>query len=195
MGSPRKTSEDKMTIIQQGLETLIRNGLVELLVFTLVFAVVFGVLESIELFGDGSKRFNVLIALAIGGLTIIPSIITPGGRYDVVAVIKNALPQTMLILVLVLCVIIILGLFGITNSILGENSWMKPVIALILTGVVIYIFTGASGRYWRLPYWMTPDLIAVAVALIVFGLVVFFVMKEDPQKASSGEKADKPKDE
>lgn len=167
-----------MTIIQDGLRTLVQNGLIELLVFVLVFAIVFGVLQNIELFGDSSnetKKYNVLIALVFGALSVIPSIVAPGSRYDIIPIVKNALPQTMLVLVAILSIIILLGLFGM-NKILDDHNWVKPIVALITVGIIIYIFMGASGTIWRLPYWSTPDWIAVIIALLVFGLIVYFVM-------------------
>lgn len=175
-----------MSIIQDGLRTLVQNGLVELLVFILVFAIVFGVLNNINLFGgeDYEKRkYNVLIALVFGALTIVPSIVAPGSRYDVIPIIKNALPQTMLVLVAIVCIIILLGLFGL-NKILDDVSWAKPIVAVVAIGIIIYIFMGASGTLWRLPYWLTPDWIAVIIALLVFGIIVYFVMGSDDDKSA-----------
>jgi hypothetical protein len=185
-----------MSIIQQGIQTLLYSGeLVAILVFTLIFAIVFGILQQIQIFGketNETKKYNLLIAIVFGALTIIPHYIAKGSQYDVIPIIQKALPQTMLIIIAVLSVLILLGLLGM-NGILNEqkNSWFKPIVALIAVGIIIYIFAGASGFWWRLPYWFTPDLIAAALALLVFGVIVWFVM--GPEESSGGNSSNTPK--
>ncbi|MGM5483652.1 MAG: hypothetical protein ACQER9_01900 [Nanobdellota archaeon] len=170
-------------IITEGIHTLINNGLIEILVFALIFALVFGILENINLFGNDdedkneAKKYNLVIAICFGALSILPHYIARGSRYDIIPIIQKALPQTMILLLAVLGVMILLGLVGF-NSDLSDGfgkSWVKPVIALVLLGFVIWIFVGATGVY-RLPYWFGKDLIAVALAIGVFALIVYFVM-------------------
>lgn len=165
-------------VIQEGIYLLIQNGLVELLVFALVFAIVFGVLQNVQIFGeenDGGKRYNVLIALAFGALTVLPHFIAPGSSYDIIPVLEKALPQTMLVVLAVLGALILLGMFGWGSDVL--NGW-KPWIALISLGLVIWIFVGATNTVWRLPYWLGRDFVMVIVAVAVFGIVVWWVMSD-----------------
>ncbi|MFW6008736.1 MAG: hypothetical protein ACOCP8_05650 [archaeon] len=174
-------------IISEGIHTLINNGLIEILVFALIFALVFGILENINLFknddnDDGeSKKYNLVIAIAFGGLSILPHYIARGSSYDIIPIIQKALPQTMILLLAVLGVMILLGLVGFNKDLSEDGfgkSWVKPIIALILLGFVVWIFVGSTGVY-RLPYWFGKDLIAVGLAIGVFALVVYFVMGKD----------------
>ena len=173
-------------VIQRGIETLIQNGLVELLIFALVFALVYGILNMIKIFGDEdeAKRYNVLIAVSFGILAIVPSFIAPGSAFDIVPIVTQALPQTMLIALAALSIIIVLGLFGMETFHQGKSwSW---IIGLIVLGLIIWIFTGATGAIWGLPYWLTPDLIAALLAVLVFAGIIFFVMGGEEKEGESG---------
>lgn len=163
-------------IVQEGVNTLVRNGLVELLVFALIFAIVFGVLQHVNIFGTDSKKYNAVIAIAFGALTVLPHYITPGSSYDIIPVIEKALPQTMLVVLAILGALILLGMFGWGSS---DMSDFKPWIAIVLVLVIIWIFVGATGTIWRLPYWLGRDFVAIILAIAVFGVVVWWVMKSD----------------
>lgn len=168
-------------VLQRGIETLINNGLVELLIFSLIFAMVYGILQSIKLFGDDdneTKKYNLIIAVSFGALVIVPHFIAPGSNFDVVPMIQKALPQTMLIALAALGLMILLGLFGL-NSFLSEDGTGKKyswIVAVVLLLIIVYIFVGATGTVWGLPYWLTSDLIAAILAILVFMLIISFVM-------------------
>lgn len=165
-----------MAILEDGIGVLIKNGLVELLIFALIFALVYGILESVRLFGDdeGANKYNLLIAIAFGLLVIVPSFVAPGSSYDIVPLVEKAIPQTMLVAVAALGLIILLGLFGM-QSFHEDKSW-NWAVALVILALIVYIFVGATGRVWGLPNWFTPDLVAAALAVLVFGGVIMFVM-------------------
>ena len=169
-------------IIQQGIETLIRNELLTFLVFALIMATVFGILQNINLFGEDSKRYNIVIAIVFGLLAVLPHYIMPGSPFDIIPILQRALPQTMLLLIAVLGVLILLGLIGIGDLNTGTNNWLKWVTGAVLFILVAWIFVGSMGALWRLPYWLSPDLIAGIVALAIFGLIVAFIMKDDPSE-------------
>lgn len=169
-------------VVGQGIRTLINNGLVEILIFTLLFAIIFGILMNVHLFGeenDNGKKYNAVIALAMSALSILPHYVMRGSRYDLVTIVSNAIPQTMLVLVVILCVLILLGMFGWNmdafNPKDGESSWLKPVVFMILIGIVGWIFFSASGHR-RLPYWLSYDVMAIVVAVAVFGGIMYFIM-------------------
>lgn len=164
-------------VVEQGIQTLMNNGLVELLVFALIFAIVYGVLQNVKLFGDNdneTKKYNALIALAFGALTILPHFVARGSSYDIIPIIQKALPQTMLVVLAVLGVLILIGMFG------ADSDWLtnyKPGIAVVMLLIVVWIFVGASNTFWRLPYWLGRDFIAIILAIAVFGIIVWWVTK------------------
>jgi len=171
-------------IVGNGFRILLENGLVEILVFALIFAIVYGILMNVNLFGDENaqaKKFNAVIALVLGALSILPHYVMPNSRFDVVRVVSEALPQTMLVLVVILGILILLGMFGwkIDNF---QQSWLKPVVALVLLGIVLWIFIGATGG--RLPNWLmnSQEILAIVVALGVFGGIIYFVIGKDDEE-------------
>lgn len=172
-------------IINQGIDVLMRNGLVEVLIFALIFAVVFGILQNVKLFGEDDenekKKYHVVIALVIGLLSILPHHVMPGSKYDIVPVIEKALPQTMLLLIALLGVLIILGMFGWGPGILDseDHGWIKPVVMIVLVLLVGWIFIAATPFGWRIPNWLDQDVLAVVVALAVFGGLVGWIMSGD----------------
>ena len=167
-------------ILEDGFRVLVDNGLVEILIFLLIFAVVYGVLMQVELFGDDksqTKKYNALIALSLALISVLPHHFAPGSSIDLVEIVADAIPQTMLILVALLGTLILLGLFGWGPGQLSESAWFKPTVGIILFGLVIWIFLGAAN--YTLPYWLTYDVLSVIVALIVFGGLVAWIMKDD----------------
>ncbi|MFT4326587.1 MAG: hypothetical protein ACMXYK_03750 [Candidatus Woesearchaeota archaeon] len=172
-------------VLQSGIQTLLNNGLVELLIFSLIFALVFGILNMISIFGDDedAKRYNLVIALVFGALAIIPHFVAPGSSYDIVPLVQRAIPQTMLLALGILTLLIVLGLFGMQNFVQEGSSW-NWIVALAILGAIVYIFVGATGRVWGLPYFLTPDLVAALLAVLVFAGVVMFVMGK-PSEGSS----------
>lgn len=168
-------------ILNHGIESLIRFGLIEILVFMLVFAIAFGVLQNVKIFGsereDETKKYNAVIALVLGALSVLPHIIAPGSRYDIVDIVQRALPQTMLVLIALLGMLILLGMFGWNATDMTEGkSWLKPLVGIVLIIIVVWIFIASAPYGWRIPYWLNRDIIAIIVALAVFGIIVGWIM-------------------
>lgn len=175
-----------MSVLQDGILTLVQNGLIELLVFLLIFVVTFGILRKIHLFAKNSsseelakvRKVHLLISLAMGATILFPRYAPGYSQYDVIAIIERSLPQVSLLVIALVGLIVLLGIFNLK---LGGSSGnpLRGVLSLVLVGAVIWIFGGSAGWYWNLPYWMTQELAAVAIALIIFGLVVGFIMGPD----------------
>ena len=72
-----------------------------LLPFLLIFTVIFAILQRSKILGIDRKNFNVVVALVIGLLVIIPHIT---GTYpydrDVVNILNNAIPQISIFIIL-----------------------------------------------------------------------------------------------
>ena len=95
-----------------GLE---RMGFISVILpFILIFTVVFAILNMVNLFGKNSKKFNVVIALVFGLLTIYGHY--AGFQPDVVGIILTALPQVSLWLIIGLSFLLLIGIFGMTND-------------------------------------------------------------------------------
>ena len=79
------------------------------------------------------------------------------------------------------------------SSIFGKDigKTAAPLIALVSFGFVIYIF-GASLNLWRGPYdvfyWWSSDVTELMIVLLIFGLVVWFIVKDPTKESDVGKK-------
>ena len=155
-----------------------------LLPFILVFTIIYAVMQKTHILGD-KKQFNVIIALVLGLLFVVPHIIGsyPLG-YDPVQVMNETLPSISLVSVAAIMLLLLMGIFG-TNF----SAAAAPIIAIISIGFVAYIF-GASLRLWDGPYdvfsWWSAEVTELMIILLIFGVIIWFITKDDK---STGEKA------
>ncbi|MBI4149898.1 hypothetical protein HY488_00680 [Candidatus Woesearchaeota archaeon] len=159
-----------------------------LLPFFLIFTIVFAILQRTKLLGENRKNFNVMIALILAFAVVIPHVTGgyPPGM-DVVDIINRALPNVSLVLVAILMVLILIGLFG--WSVGGEGTSIQGWIAFLAFLAVVYIF-GAAADLWHIPnrlnFLLNPDTQALIVVLLIFGIVVWFITKEEKESAGEG---------
>lgn len=147
-----------------------------LLPFLLVFTIVFAVMQKTKILGD-KKNFNVIIALVLALLFVIPHIMGsyPLG-YDPVQVMNEVLPSISLVAIAAIMLLLLMGIFGA-----GFAKASTPIIAFAAIAFVVYIF-GASLDIWTGPTdafsWWTPETTELMLIILVFGLVVWFITKE-----------------
>lgn len=155
-----------------------------LLPFILVFTIIFAVTAKLALFKD-HKQFRVVIALVLGLLFVVPHITGnyPLG-YDPVQVMNESLPSISLVSIAAIMVLLLMGIFGTDFT-----AKAAPFIAILSLGFVAYIF-GASLNLWRGPYdvfyWWSSDVTELMIVLLIFGLVVWFIVKEPAQQEQRG---------
>ena len=155
-----------------------------LLPFLLVFTIVFAVMQRTKILGD-KKNYNVIVALILALLFVVPHITGsyPLG-YDPVQVMNESLPSISLVVVAAVMLLLLMGIFGASFA-----ASAAPVVAILAILFVAYIF-GASLNLWRGPYdifyWWTSEVTELIIILLVFGLIVFFIVRE-PVPESKGE--------
>lgn len=155
-----------------------------LLPFILIFTIVFATLQKTRLLGDGKKQYNVIVSLVMGLAVVIPHVV---GRYpfnfDPVDVINRALPQVSIILVAIVMLLLIIGVFGNEVDIAGTplSGWVV-ILAII---AVVLIFGSAVG-WFIMPFWLgfllNPELQALIVMILVFGIIIWFITKDESDK-------------
>ena len=146
-----------------------------LLPFLLIFTIMFAVLQKTRILGD-RKNFNVIIALIIGLSVVIPHVV--GGyppEADVVDLINVILPQISLVAIAFLMLLLLVGIFQpawVSKSIAG-------VFALVSVVAVIVIFGGAL-EWWESGwiYYFGEETISLIVAILVFGIIIWFITRE-----------------
>src|SRR3989344_2913115 len=160
-----------------------------ILPFILVFTIVYAIMHKTKILGDDKKNFNVIIALVLGLLFVVPHILgTYPLGYDPVKVLNETLPSISLVAVAAIMLLLLMGIFGT-----GFAASAKPIIAIIAVVFVAYIF-GASLNLWRGPYdifyWWTTETTELLLIILVFGLIVWFVTKEPGSSKTAEERID-----
>lgn len=170
-------------------------GVVDVILpFILVFTIVFAVLEKTKILGEDEhkkprKNFNVVVALVMGLAVVIPHVTNMyPPESDVVMIINKALPQVALIAVAIIMILITIGAFGRKWDV-GESTAGVPFVILALV-IVVVIFLAAADVFTRAtwPRWLyfifDPTFQAVIVAIIVFGLIIYFITKDNADDKS-----------
>lgn len=153
-----------------------------ILPFILIFTIVFAVLEKTKILGstdDQVKKYSSVIALVVAMSVIFShyyGMVIPGTSVTVVTAINNALPQVSLLLVAIVMVLLTLGLW--TGKRADGTKGPGKVFTVLSGALVVVIFIVSMG-WWNLPGWMwgllNSDVIALVIAILVFGLIMKFV--------------------
>lgn len=152
-----------------------------ILPFILIFTIFFAVMQKIKLFGENSKKYNVALSLAIALMVIVPhatGLYPPEG--DVVNIINDSIPEVALLVIVVVLLLMMLGLIG-GNA--PQKTAFTSILALVAVGVLVCIFLNSIFPLPIIMY-LDPSIQALLVILLVFGLIVWFVTREEPDAAS-----------
>jgi len=176
-------------ILQLTIMSEIRNlfyylqsaGILDILIpFALIFTVLYAVTKKVHIFEQNDKA-QIIISLGITLLVLIPHItgsIAP--EYDVVQIINNSLPATVLIIFVLLTAMLLLGFVKGEKVAFGELATGILGIAGVIAVIVIY--ARAAGYFQgTMPYWLQwlddPQLGALVVVILMFTLITWFIVK------------------
>ncbi|MBW3004365.1 hypothetical protein KY310_00850 [Candidatus Woesearchaeota archaeon] len=160
-------------------------GILDVLVpFVLIFTILYAVLQKINLFGDEGKRFNALIALAITLTAIVPHILGtyPPGM-DVIAIMNASLPETVLLIVAVVLLMVMMGL--LYGEWPGETP-LAGIAAIIAALILVGIFLSNIIEIPILSY-LSPEIQTLIIVLVVFGLIFLYVTHEPKESKTVGQ--------
>ena len=183
------------------------GGLDIILPFLLFFTILFAVLQKTKLLGEKAKKFNIIIALVIALLIVIPHVVyddrdvTNGklggqlrGMPDVVEIVNNSLPSIAVWVVAILMLLLFIGVGWkeeaklSTQDILNlnyEEDWLKWTFFGVGIIVVGYIFGSSAGLFQSLPaplrFLNDPVNQATLLIIIVFGLIIAFIVGGDSE--------------
>ena len=172
------------------IQTLQYWGLSDIIVpFILVFTIVFAVLENIKILPE--KRFNVIVALAMALAVVVPHVTNSyPGDADVVNIINESLPSVGVIVIGIMMTLLLIGTFGWKFA---GTSVLNPIIAIGAFLTVLYIFGRSAGWYpygygfmdW-LDLYISPETWSLFVIILVFGLLVYFIVRPEPKQTDKG---------
>ena len=164
--------------LEQFVRILESWGLTDVMLpFLLIFVVIFALMQKTRILGEQKKKYNLVVALVIGLLVVVPHVlhIYPE-EADVIEIMNRALPQISLIAIAVIMLLILIGLFG------GEAKWMGSSmsgwIAIIAFIVVLAIFGSAAGWWgnWSWFYnFFGAESVAIIIMILVFAIIVWWI--------------------
>jgi hypothetical protein len=170
-------------IFQDFIAQLDQLGFTDVLLpFILIFTIVFATLQKTKILGEGKKQYNVMVSLVMALAVVIPHITGSWEQFgfDPVMVINNALPQVSIIVVAIVMMLLIIGVFG--NDIDFAGTSLSGIIVLLAFIAVVLIF-GSQVGWFNLPAWLQilndPEIQSLVVMVLVFGIIIWFVTKED----------------
>ncbi len=169
-----------MGIFQQWIFTLENLGLLDVLLpFLLIFTISFAVLQKSKILGDDSHRFNVIVSFVLAMAAVIPHVIGRGP--DVIVVINRALPNVSILMIASMMFLLIIGVFGKDVNVAGTN--LEGFVVLFALIAVVYTFLVSAGMLAQPPAWLgwlvDPQTRSMLVAILVFGIIVWFITKEE----------------
>lgn len=172
---------------EYAIYTLEDMGIVDVILpFIIIFTVVFAALQKSKILGKESKKYNVVIALALAFGVVIPHVtgMYPAGG-DIVEIMNSFLPQVSLVALAFVMVMMILGIIGGDVDFAGTS--LGGIMVIVSVVVVAVILAGSAGWFQTIPYWLdwlfVPETRDIIVILLVFGIIIGFITKEDKPAA------------
>lgn len=179
-----------MADINEGFVALINARFFEaLLPFILIFTVVFAILQKSKILGkekDGrpKKNFNAVVAFVMALAVVIPHFSNRYQRYDAVNIIMGVLPNVSIVLVAIIMLMLLIGVWGTNIDI--QKSKFGGIVVIVSILIILYIFFTQAGLV-HLPRWLwwlrDSATQAAIITLLVFGLIVWFITREDKPKS------------
>ncbi|HDP73954.1 MAG TPA: hypothetical protein ENN46_03315 [Candidatus Woesearchaeota archaeon] len=149
--------------------------------FVLIFTILYSVLHSLKLFG-GRKQFDVMISFIFAFLVVSLSITAQvPDSLNIVKMLNTIVPAMVGFIIAIVMFFIIIGAFGVDMN----RGNLSGILVLLSAFVVLLIFGNAAGWFDRsvgFPEWLSflndPDIQMVLVAILVFGIIIWLVVRE-----------------
>jgi uncharacterized membrane protein YqhA len=174
-----------------GVLQMLQNwGIIDgLLPFLLIFTLMFAILVKTGIFKE-SRKIAGVISATIAALIVIPHMIGgvyPAG-YDPINIINQMLPSAGILLVAILLVLMMIGLVGGATD--KKSGWMTWIVTIAIGLLLLTIISAIWPSVPILNYFVADaSLLALLIVILVFGLIVWFVTKDDTKKPSDKTKA------
>lgn len=160
------------TDLREAIRFMEQYGIYDVIIpFILVFTIIFATLQKIQIFGKQSRKYNLIIALAIALMFVAAT--------NLVEALNQYLPIIGVILAAFLGLMLMLGMFRGE----GEEGLGKTLIGIIVIGAILavglfYFPTALSWIIDQLKKYPT-----IIVIIIIAGIILWL---------SKGEKKTKP---
>ena len=153
-----------------------------ILPFVLIFTIIYAILTKVKILGD-KKNFNVVVAFVLALLPIFYHYSSATkSSFDLVNVLTNsgAISYFSTWLVVIIMLLILLGAFGYEFTGNSTYSLIIVISALLIIGS-IFLDVGVSGEHDLFDFIDDSTQTAIVV-ILVFGVIVWFITKDDKEK-------------
>lgn len=166
--------------------TLQQWGLLDaFLPFLLYFAIIFATLQKVKIFQkegttNPDRKMNGTLAFVISALVVVPHVTRSyPPQFDPVLITLNILPQAGLLLLTLFLVLIMIGMTAKQPD--ESISIFTGLAFLIMLGLVVVLAIWPAFT----PDWirLDPNLTALIITLLIFGGIVWFIMREPADPA------------
>ncbi|MCH8945390.1 MAG: hypothetical protein IIA85_00510 [Nanoarchaeota archaeon] len=139
--------------------------------FLILFALIFGVLSRMNLFGTTSKVTNAIISLSVSLMALQFGFVSQ--------FFSEIFPRMGVGLVVILLILIVVGLVNPTKK---WNKGVMVSLGVIIVGIILYQTFGAN--YWyNVGYWWPENWLT----FLIIGLVIFTIGSIISNTPESGE--------
>jgi len=178
--------------LQDAIIRLDNLGITDVLLpFALLFTIIYAVSNFVpQIGGKEGKKFRIVIAAVLSMMAVIPHVTGsyPAGL-DVIEIINSSVPQIVLLIVAVFLTIVLIS--STTHN--KDTTFSRYVsvirwVALIVVGAIFLDnvnFGYGSGFLANFPVlnWLSdPDMQALVIIIIVFGLIISYVTGDEERK-------------
>ena len=151
-----------------------------LLPFLLVFTIIYAILQKTKILGDEKKNINMMLALVIALLVVIPHVTNSyPPDADIVVIMNTALPQVSLLIVAIIMLIVILGIFGPEGRWIGGSpSGLAAVVGII---GIVWIFGASIGWLGGWEWFIDTfgeETVTLIIVILVFAIIVYAITRE-----------------
>ena len=127
-----------------------------MLPFLLVFVIFFALLAKTRIFGEDKKKYNLVIALVIALLVVIPHVLDRyPDNFNPVDIMNEALPNLSIVIVAALGALLIIGSFG--GQVTTRPAYLTGGV-IVIAAVIYTIFVYPS---------LSPLLLAIAIIFVI----------------------------
>ncbi|MBI2583618.1 MAG: hypothetical protein HYW25_03040 [Candidatus Aenigmarchaeota archaeon] len=151
-----------------------------LLPWLFMFAVTYGILSKVDLFGKANKRISIAIALVVAFFTV--GFAGPSLANFFISIFGGA----SLIIAGILVILLFIGMVGKGPSDIAKGG---VLVVLIVIGVVLWFLSvgAASGLGFSILF--SPALVSLIIVFVVIVLAVWMIVKEDKGEEAQPKKA------
>lgn len=168
-------------------------GLRDVLIpFVIIFTIIFATLQKLKIFkkkdkegkdtDEADKKINLVLATGLASASMVPHF--TGRGFDVVVFIHSFLPNSFLLLFVVL---LFMALMGTVSDVSGKKPQDHPLLGLVaivavFSLAVILLQSAQLVNYPALAFLSDPNTQAIAIVILVFILVIWYISKKDETK-------------